>query len=408
MWQGPDTCTEDFEDQDISPWTCEAGEGGQHWFKTSDPDTIPNDAEPLEEDVCDECTQGWYAISSVNLVPWGYNQYQTINNAIAFKLDLTDPMLNPNFIKFGCMMNYNLAKEKIYIEISSDWDGISPMESATWVQYWVHTPGDEYGDSTGGWISLEDLTSLYDPYAGERWNLDEFFGDVIWMRFRLEAEGNGVAIGEGWAIDMLSLEYKLTGTAFEDNQAPTTSIYYDKATGTVTLVAIDLPLNKGVGVDKTYYKIDGGAQQTYGGPFKITEGTHTVEYWSVDNNANTETHKTATLKLDTKPPVVTIIKPEAGKLYLFGSPIMNRILSEKTLCIGKVPVEATATDTSGILNVLFAYNDVNHWDNTAPYTDTFREMHFGPLTISVSAIDNTGLTSTPVTMDIVVYNLGLF
>jgi hypothetical protein len=26
IWQGPDTCVEDFEDQDIAPWTCVAGE----------------------------------------------------------------------------------------------------------------------------------------------------------------------------------------------------------------------------------------------------------------------------------------------------------------------------------------------------------------------------------------------
>jgi len=345
---------------------------------------------------------------SANLLPYGYNQWQTINNAIAFKLDLTDPLLNPNFIIFSCMMNYNLSDESIYIEISPDWDGIAPMESATWITYWAHTKGDGYGDNTKGWMSLEDLTGLVDPFAGERWNLDEYAGETVWIRFRLVAAGNGASIGEGWAIDDLKLEFKLTGTVFTDTQAPLTSIYFNEDTATVTLIAVDLPLDKGVGVDATYYKIDGGATQTYGGPFTISEGSHTVEYWSVDNNDNEESHKSATLLVDTTPPVVTITSPKEGYLYLFGSPIMKRILSEKTLCIGKVPVEATATDASGIMTVLFKYDGETHWDNVAPYTDTYREMHFGPMTISVSAIDNNGLESAPVTMDVVVYCIGLF
>jgi hypothetical protein len=410
LFQGPDTATEDFEDKDISPWTCVPGSGGQHWFFTQDEDTIPNGAAPLPDpDICDDCGDGWYAIPSANLVPWGYNQFGTgINNAIAFKLDLTDPILNPNYIRFGAMMNYNFAKERAYIEFSPDWDGESSMETATWVQYWVHTPGDVYGDSTGGWMSLEDITAMADPHPGQRWNIDEYYGDVVWVRFRLETDGNGAAIGEGWAVDDLVLEVKPTGTPFTDEVEPQTTLYFDPDTGTVTLVAIDLPLDKGVGVDATYYKVDGGETQTYGGPFTIDEGTHTVEYWSVDNNANEEVHTTVSLTVDTTPPVVEITEPLENKIYLFGSPIMDRILGSGTLCLGKVPVKATATDDSGVQAVLFKYNGETHWDNEAPYEDTFDEMHFGPLTISVSAIDVNGLTSDPVTMDITVYCLGLF
>ncbi len=410
IFQGPDTSIEDFEDKDISPWTCQPGEGGQHWIYSEDEATIPNEAEPLPDDPCAECGSGWYTIPSANLVPWGYNQFGTgINNAIAFKLDLTDPVINPNYIKFGASMNYNFANERAYIEFSPDWDGESPMESATWVQYWVHTPGDVYGDDTGGWITLEDLTAKADPHPGQRWNIDEYAGEIVWVRFRLETDGNGAAIGEGWAIDDVHLEIKPTGTEFEDDVAPQTSLFFNEDTAMVTLVAIDLPINKGVGVDATYYKVDGGSTQTYGGPFTISEGTHTVEYWSVDNNGNEELpHKTTELTVDTTPPVVEIILPEEGKIYLFGSPIMNRIFGEKTLCFGKVPVEATATDDSGIKTVLFKYNNETHWDSTSPYTHTFNEMHFGALTISVSAIDNKGLTSTPVTMEIMVYSLGLF
>ena len=410
IFQGPDTATEDFEDQDIAPWTCDTSTGGgQFWRKTDDPALVPNGVLPLDEDPCEDCTSGFYVIPSTNLAVDGYGSGIVVDNAIAFKVDLTNPLLNPNLILFTCMMNYNLDEEKAYIEFSPDWDGLAPMEEATWVPYWAHTSGDLYGDSTGGWVSLGDLTAMVDPVPMERWNIDEFYGEVVWVRFRLETDGGGAGIEEGWAIDDLYIEFKETGTAFVDEEAPITSFCYDAATQTVTLLAVDLPLNKGVGVDDTFYKVDGGATQTYGGPFKITgEGPHTVEYWSVDNNGNEETHHTTSITIDTLPPVVEITSPEAGKLYLFGSPLFNRILSDSTLCIGKVPVSATATDASGVLQVLFKYDGETHWDNAAPYEDTYNEMHFGPLTISVSAIDTHGLTSTPVTMDIVVYSLGLF
>ena len=98
------------------------------------------------------------------------------------------------------------------------------------------------------------------------------------------------------------------------------------------------------------------------------------------------------------------------KLYIFGSPIMNRIFGSGTLCIGKVPVAATADDAggSGVNKVLFSYNGETGWDETAPYEDVFRGTHFGSLTIEVTAIDNVGLESDPATMTITVYSLGLF
>jgi len=416
IFQWGDGTTEIWDDdENIWPWTSAVGIGGDYWKLYDEPSPLPNQALPLVEDECEECINGWFMIPSVNLVPTGYDKYVAIDDAIAFEINLTNPLLNPNYVIFSVMMDYNFVDERAYIEFSPDWDGISDMDTATWVVYWEHHPGDAYGDSTGGWISLSDLTAKVDPVPNERWNIDEFVGETVWVRFRLETDGidAGAGIGEGWAIDNLYILIKETGTPFTDTQAPITSFCYDADTQTVTLMAVDLPLNKGVGVDATYYRIDGGATQTYGGPFKITgEGTHTIEYWSVDNNGNEELpHKTTTIIIDTTPPVVTIIKPEEGKLYLFGSPIFTRFLSDKTLCIGKVPVEATATDASGIMYVLFDYDTgetETHWDDTAPYTDTFTEMHFGPLTISVVAVDNNGLASEPVTMDIVVYNLGLF
>lgn len=64
------------------------------------------------------------------------------------------------------------------------------------------------------------------------------------------------------------------------------------------------------GVAATYYTIDGGEQQTYGEEFSadLSDGTHTIVFWSVDLAGNTEkTSSTNTLSVnvDTVPPMIS-------------------------------------------------------------------------------------------------------
>jgi hypothetical protein len=195
-------------------------------------------------------------------------------------------------------------------------------------------------------------------------------------------------------------------------EPPVTYIYYDSETGMVTLIAKDYPIHDSSGVKATYYKIDDGEQQIYSEPFFIGEGTHTVEYWSEDNAGNIEDHKTATFTFDSTPPTVKITSPVEGRIYLFGSPFMYiRLFVSGTLCIGKFPVAANADDGdgSGVSMVMFSFSngDSGYDDNgTNGFTYLFKGMHFGALTITVVAIDNIGLTSTPDSMTVDVYNLG--
>ena len=192
-------------------------------------------------------------------------------------------------------------------------------------------------------------------------------------------------------------------------EPPVTSISYDSQTGTVTLIAQDFPLNTGSGVKATYYIIDDGEIMIYTGPFKIPEGTHTIKYWSEDNAGFVESQKTATYTFDTTPPTVEIVYPELGKLYLFGSPLMDRLLGENTLLIGKMPIEVDADDAdgTGVSMVLFNIGNDSGYDFEPPYTYEFTNMKFGELTISVKAIDNKGLVSEPVEMKVIVFGLGL-
>ena len=96
-----------------------------------------------------------------------------------------------------------------------------------------------------------------------------------------------------------------------DTTAPTTSHTLAPATPNglggywtspvnVTLTGTDNA--GGAGIDKTEYRIDGGAFTTYTAPIAVaTDGNHTVEYRSVDKNGNVEATKSVALKLDRSP-----------------------------------------------------------------------------------------------------------
>jgi hypothetical protein len=68
------------------------------------------------------------------------------------------------------------------------------------------------------------------------------------------------------------------------------------------------------GVASTFYRIDGGATQTYSGSaVSIPQGSHTVSYWSVDNAGNTESATTSpAIKVDTVKPATTLTTSPAS------------------------------------------------------------------------------------------------
>ncbi|MBN2602807.1 MAG: hypothetical protein JXA91_01585 [Candidatus Thermoplasmatota archaeon] len=193
---------------------------------------------------------------------------------------------------------------------------------------------------------------------------------------------------------------------------PVTSIFFDEYSGMVTLIAVSYPLTEGSGVNATYYKIDGGSQIKYTEPFKLPEGTHTIEYWSIGNNGKIENRKTKTFTYDSIPPTVEITSPKVKGIYIHGNFITQRIFGTKTLCIGKVPIEVNADDSDGygVKTVFFKFSngDTGYDDNaTDGWTYNFNNAHFGELEITVTAMDKKELMSEPYTITINVYSLGI-
>jgi hypothetical protein len=388
----------------IAPWTCEYSIAGNYWkhYMTSSgylPDGATADCDGDDD---------WWAIHGYPGTDIG------LNNVLYAPVDLTGIEVYEDvdeivFAALSFCMAWNVEPEvEMFIEISANWDGSSPMSDAVWVPYW-HFPDGKNTENSGGWVHSDDLVE--DP--SNRWNMQQYLGQKIYIRWRFVTPGEGFLTipDHGLAVDGLKMEYKTV--KFVDTEAPITSIFFNQQTAEVTLVAVDYPLEKNSGVKATYYKIDGGETMTYTMPFKLPEGSSTVTYWSEDNANNVESQKSSNYVVDTSAPEMgEFTEPQAGALYLFGNFLMNRILSDQTLCIGKVPVAVTATDSgTGVAIVYFSFSDgQNAFDNTAGdgFTTTWKGRLFGDLTITAHAMDNTGLESGEISTTVTVYSLGLF
>ena len=171
---------------------------------------------------------------------------------------------------------------------------------------------------------------------------------------------------------------------------------------TVTLTSAD----DITGVSAIYYKLDGGPQTTYNGPFTVTaEGAHTVEFWAVDNAGNVETpHQQCagfTIDKDTAAPTVSITAPSAG-ITIFGNTIS---LGSKVIIIGGFTVTATASDDTGVHHVAFYMDDVLFGESTGPtYTAYCGLKHMGAGVLKATAFDVTGKTGTA-TLDVTYFKL---
>lgn len=119
-----------------------------------------------------------------------------------------------------------------------------------------------------------------------------------------------------------------------DNQAPATRHDYDgrwhKPPFIINLVGDD---GKGIGVEKTLYKLDGGGEQSGTSVELSTEGTHNLIYWSIDKIGNTESAQPLNdIKIDATPPETTIsISGTPGNDSWYRSPVIITLSSKDLL-----------------------------------------------------------------------------
>jgi len=141
-------------------------------------------------------------------------------------------------------------------------------------------------------------------------------------------------------------------------------------------------------------------------------GLHTIEYWSVDNVDNTETHSSESFKIDTQAPTVNITKPDIGiywrdiKIW----PLIEFSLLEWStpFIIRDITIVASANDaTSGIDRVEFYIDSVlKSTDTSIPYEWNWDETVFSTHAIEVKAYDAAGHWDTA-SKNVRIFNINL-
>ena len=131
----------------------------------------------------------------------------------------------------------------------------------------------------------------------------------------------------------------------------------------------------------------------------------TYQWYVIVNDSEFEvksdTWNFGTIHEENQPPHVEIIKP-VNAIYFRDRQITNFFLP---IIIGKITVEANATDSDGTIEkVEFFVDNVSKYnDTTEPYSWLWNEKIFGFHTITVVAYDNDG-RSTEVSRDVLIFN----
>lgn len=172
----------------------------------------------------------------------------------------------------------------------------------------------------GGYTpSATETVETYDPRSGER-SLD--MPALSAARGALAAtvglDGSIYAIGGRSTSAAVNTVEVLTPTTPSDTTPPVTTAGVDGPAGlggwytgpvSVTLTASDG--SGGSGVASTEYRLDAGATQSYSGPIVLaSDGTHTLEFRSIDAAGNVEPWQTLVIQIDATPPAVNCAAPD--------------------------------------------------------------------------------------------------
>jgi len=147
-----------------------------------------------------------------------------------------------------------------------------------------------------GWAK-DDVDLVFSPF-------DEISG-ILETSYRLDG-GNWTVLSsthievsvegehtiEYYSVDAAGHEESAKTLEFKiDTTPPSTSYTLDGSK--VTLTALDYTS----GINRTYYRIDSGTWQVYHGQFEVKgEGSHSVEFYSVDYAGNNETVRTISVE----------------------------------------------------------------------------------------------------------------
>lgn len=176
--------------------------------------------------------------------------------------------------------------------LSTEFGGVYLVDVATSTIVWSDFL-DPDTDASSGWYSMtSDITSLKGKTI-----------DIV-------AVGNNDALYSSW---LLLDEVSIIAEGLDD-VAPNTSIYYTPQTPdgpngsyrTTPSVRLEATDDGGSGLQTTYYSVDGSSFSQYSSPFILVDGNHTIRYYSIDRNGNTEITRSNSVIVDTQGAAVSI------------------------------------------------------------------------------------------------------
>jgi hypothetical protein len=272
---------------------------------------------------------------------------------------------------------YGWIFKTLYYDLPSDPNvtasfDISIDGGLTWtpLEYYSGSANEDY---YGGGLPLAIVVDADFQYwaAGNTLITDFLTVDDIMVRFHMVSIEDVNNVIEYAGFGPLTDGAPIAFYGMADLVAPQTTITmqgtFDETYGYYTSeVAVWLEATDDItGVAAIYYELD-GTQYTYTGPFIIDgDGTHTLCYWSVDNEGNVEAKQCVQpFKIDESGPSVTISIADGPGIYLFGNKLLD---SDKYIFLfGGVDVKATVSiDGAPLKTVEFYMNDQLFGEDTA-------------------------------------------
>ncbi|MEM3388301.1 MAG: DNRLRE domain-containing protein [Thermoproteota archaeon] len=202
-----------------------------------------------------------------------------------------------------------------------------------------------------------------------------------------------------------------TVTVIPDTKPPVTTINYDpKHSSDATTYVSGSTLFKlsatddASGVKQTKYRIDGGSWNTYTAGFTLStlsDGPHTIGYYSTDKADNNEAEKTLTVVLDKTPPAISGASP-TGSIVMGSTSIKFTVrvedsgsgVKEVRLTVDGIP-QGTMTGGSDYSKTITLTEGSHNWsveaidnlDNAASWNGVFT------LTVDTAPPTVSGLTA---------------